>query len=102
MLLMGIASGVLYLVLAVGLFLALGSLIWSLFKGRKSPANPWGGATLEWMSPSPPPEHNFEIDPPRVGDPYDMDLVEWRGEEEGFLPKTPRADDPCVPDVKPA
>ena len=90
------------LVLLTGLLLTLGTLIWSLFRGPKAPANPWGGATLEWMTPSPPPEHNFEIDAPRVGEPYDMDLVEWRGEEEGFLPKNPRADDPCVPDVKPA
>ena len=90
------------IVLMIGMFLTLGSLIYSLFKGKRAPANPWGGVTLEWMTPSPPPEHNFEIAAPQVGDPYDMDLVEWRGEEEGFLPKNPRVDDPCVPDVKPA
>ena len=89
------------MVLMTGLFIALFALLWSLKKGKKSPANPWGGVTLEWMTPSPPPEHNFEIDPPVVGDPYDMTLVEWKGEEEGFLPVNPRADDPCVADVKP-
>lgn len=90
------------MVLMTGLFIALGTLIWALKKGKKSPANPWGGVTLEWQTPSPPPEHNFEIDPPVVGDPYDMSLCEWRGEEEGFLPRNPRADDPCVADVKPS
>lgn len=89
------------MVLMTGLFIALGTLLWSLKKGKKSPANPWGGVTLEWQTPSPPPEHNFEIDPPVVGDPYDMKLVEWKGEEEGFLPVNPRADAPCVADVKP-
>ena len=90
------------MVLMTGLILALGTLLWSFKNGKKSPANPWGGVTLEWQSPSPPPEHNFEIDPPVVGDPYDMKLVEWKGEEEGFLPVNPRADDPCVADVKPS
>ncbi|MHC4380262.1 MAG: cytochrome c oxidase subunit I [Planctomycetota bacterium] len=90
------------MILMVGLFIALGTLLWSLKKGKKAPSNPWGAVTLEWQSPSPPPEHNFEIDPPVVGDPYDMTLVEWKGEEEGFLPKNPRSDDPCVADVKPS
>ncbi|MGB0954024.1 MAG: cytochrome c oxidase subunit I [Planctomycetota bacterium] len=90
------------MVLMTGLVIALGTLIWALKKGKKAPANPWGGVTLEWQTPSPPPEHNFEIDPPVVGDPYDMTLCEWKSEEEGFLPRNPRADDPCVADVKPS
>ncbi len=90
------------MVLMTGLFLALGTLLWSLKKGKKAPANPWGGVTLEWQTPSPPPEHNFEIDPPVVGDPYDMSLFEWKGEEEGFLPVNPRPDDPCVANVQPS
>jgi len=90
------------MLLCTGLSIALFALIRSLFSKTKnlSPSNPWGGVTLEWQSPSPPPEHNFEIDPPVVGDPYDMSLVEYCGEEEGFLPVNPRSDDPCVADVK--
>lgn len=87
------------MILAVGLTMALGTLIYSMFRGRKAPSNPWGGVTLEWQSPTPPPEHNFEIDAFPVGDPYDMTLCEYKGEEEGFLPVNPRADDPCVADV---
>jgi len=89
-------------VLAVGLCMALYSLIRSLKHGEKAPANPWGGVTLEWQCTSPPPEHNFDIDPPTVDDPYDMTLVEWRGQEEGFLPKNPRSDDPCIADIQKA
>jgi cytochrome c oxidase subunit 1 len=88
------------MVLALGLFMALGTLVWAVWKGRKAPSNPWGAVTLEWMTPSPPPEHNFEIDAFPVGDPYDMGLVEYKGEEEGFLPVNPRSDDPCVADVE--
>jgi len=90
------------MVLLAGLSIALFTLLRSFFvKGTPAPANPWGGVTLEWQTPSPPPEHNFEIDPPTVGDPYDMSLVEYRGEVEGFLPVNPRADDPCVAYIEP-
>lgn len=35
------------------------NLIWSIFKGKKAGANPWGATTLEWITPSPPPHDNF-------------------------------------------
>ncbi len=43
----------------------LGLALWTLFWGKKAPANPWGeGAdTLEWTLPSPVPFHQFEIQP---------------------------------------
>lgn len=47
-------------------------LIHSLLRGRKAPDNPWGAATLEWQTSSPPPLHNFESTPIEV-DPYDLD-----------------------------
>jgi cytochrome c oxidase subunit 1 len=31
--------------------------------GEQAPNDPWGGATLEWSIPSPPPPHNFDIVP---------------------------------------
>jgi len=34
------------------------------------PANPWGGVTLEWMVPSPPPVENFDVLPVITEDPY--------------------------------
>lgn len=36
---------------------------WSYFRGRAAGPNPWGGATLEWAAPSPPPQHNFDAMP---------------------------------------
>jgi cytochrome c oxidase subunit 1 len=39
------------------------NFVWSLFAGRKAPANPWRANTLEWSLPSPPPHGNFESMP---------------------------------------
>ncbi len=61
---------------AVGLFLLLGCLVHSLLKGKKAPANPWGGTTLEWQCTSPPPMHNFDK-APEVGDPYDHSKMHY-------------------------
>lgn len=58
--------------LGISLCLAAGVLIHSLLRGKKAPANPWGAATLEWQTPSPPTVHNFDTDPIEV-DPYDFD-----------------------------
>ena len=46
-------------------------LVHSLLKGRKAPSNPWGSATLEWQTASPPTLHNFDKDPV-LTDPYAM------------------------------
>ncbi|MCZ2150979.1 MAG: cytochrome c oxidase subunit I, partial [Bryobacterales bacterium] len=61
--------------------------LWNLFynwrKGAKAPANPWNATTLEWALPSPPPAHNFGINPPLVKrGPYDYSLP---GESKDFL-----------------
>lgn len=50
---------------AVSIVFWLGLAFWTLFFGKKAPANPWGeGAdTLEWTLPSPVPFHQFEIQP---------------------------------------
>ncbi len=46
------------------------NLVWSALKGERAPANPWRATTLEWLVPSPPPEHNFPSPPMVVGEPY--------------------------------
>lgn len=71
-------------VLGIGFLMLSGVLIHSLLRGRKAPANPWGAATLEWQCSSPPPSHNFSA-PPQVGDPYAVDLYEYRSAQEGFV-----------------
>ncbi len=35
------------------------NVIWSVFKGKKAPDNPWEATTLEWNTSSPPPHDNF-------------------------------------------
>ncbi|MBV9842866.1 MAG: cytochrome c oxidase subunit I [Sphingomonadaceae bacterium] len=54
-----------YAVMAVGMLFFFVNVIWSLFAGKKAPANPWGegATTLEWTLPSPPPYHQFETLP---------------------------------------
>jgi cytochrome c oxidase subunit 1 len=59
-------------ILIGGLMLMFGTLIHSLFKGEKAEGNPWGGATLEWLIPSPPPKENFEEVPRVDRGPYEF------------------------------
>jgi cytochrome c oxidase subunit 1 len=46
-------------VLALGLLLTLGYLIWALFFGAEAGPNPWQSRCFEWRVPSPPPRDNF-------------------------------------------
>jgi cytochrome c oxidase subunit 1 len=57
-------------ILAAGILAMAWNFARSLYRGEAAPANPWGGLTLEWAVPSPPPTENFsEI--PTVSDwPY--------------------------------
>ncbi len=50
-------------VLAAGLLLALATLGFALVRGERASANPWGSASFEWRTASPPPKHNFEGQP---------------------------------------
>jgi cytochrome c oxidase subunit 1 len=50
-------------VLGLGYTLTFCYLVWSLFKGKTAPANPWGAKGLEWETHSPPPTFNFDKDP---------------------------------------
>jgi len=59
----------------LALFLILGYLLLSLFAGKKAPANPWGGVSLEWETASPPIEHNFAKPPVATRGPYDFDEI---------------------------
>jgi cytochrome c oxidase subunit 1 len=59
-------------ILIIGLIWILINLIQGLRKGSKAGDNPWGGATLEWQIPSPPPTENFERIPEVVRGPYEF------------------------------
>jgi len=62
-------------------------LVQSLFNGKPAPANPWGSATLEWQTASPPPTENFAISP-EAGDPYALDGWRWDEKLQGFVKVT--------------
>jgi cytochrome c oxidase subunit 1 len=70
--------------MTVGFVLIAVYLLHSLFAGRRAPANPWGGATLEWHCASPPPAHNFD-EPPPAGDPYDFNDLEYDARIGGYV-----------------
>jgi len=55
-----------------GLLLMLANLMVSVKRGSIAAADPWGGTTLEWTVPSPPPLHNFIQDPEVPDYPYDF------------------------------
>jgi len=58
------------IVMYMGLAIIIINLIASLKKGAKAPADPWGGKTLEWTIPSPPPAENFDQIPVVTKGPY--------------------------------
>ncbi len=63
-------------IFGAALFIMLGYLIHSLFKGVKAPHNPWGAVSLEWETATPPIEHNFHGLPVCTKGPYDFDEIE--------------------------
>ena len=63
-------------IMVPGIILMLANLVWGIFKGKKAPANPWGGITLEWIVPSPPPLLNFDEIPHVTRGPYDYKAEE--------------------------
>ncbi|MEO1630717.1 MAG: cbb3-type cytochrome c oxidase subunit I, partial [Bacteroidota bacterium] len=72
-------------VLGLGLLLVLFNGIWSLFKGKPAPGNPWGGASLEWThTTSPPDPHNFSRTPLVTHGPYDYYTV-FNGAGDGAM-----------------
>ncbi|MEM6327036.1 MAG: cytochrome c oxidase subunit I [Bacteroidota bacterium] len=63
-------------VLGLGLMVVLINGIWSLFRGKLAPGNPWGGATLEWTATTTPPDHhNFKRTPLVTHGPYDYNAA---------------------------
>ncbi|HEY3251771.1 MAG TPA: cbb3-type cytochrome c oxidase subunit I [Ignavibacteria bacterium] len=57
-------------ILVSGILIILGNMLYALLKGPKAAMNPWGGTTLEWRVPSPPPVENFDEIPVVTGGPY--------------------------------
>jgi cytochrome c oxidase subunit 1 len=76
-------------VLAIGVIMPMIYLIWSLRRGKKASANPWGAVGLEWMTTSPPPTENFYETPVvtweayEFGSPDNMRVLGYPGEHSG-------------------
>jgi len=73
------------LTLGVGIFGATANLLLGLRRKKGGiPDNPWGGATLEWQTSSPPPLYNFEREV-HVFDPYDMTTNRYDEKVGGYV-----------------
>lgn len=60
-------------ILATGIIIIIVNLVRSRKRGDVASRNPWGGVTLEWQVPSPPPLHNFDKEPQlSENGPYDF------------------------------
>jgi len=57
-------------IMVFGLVLFFGNLAVALFRGKTAVQNPWGGVSLEWQIPTPPPLENFETVPVIATRPY--------------------------------
>ncbi len=62
--------------MGITMIIIFGNLIYSIKKGKKAEENPWGGVTLEWHTPSPPPLENFHEIPTVTHEPYDFSQLE--------------------------
>jgi cytochrome c oxidase subunit 1 len=67
-------------ILGIGYLMPMIYLVWSLKKGEKAPANPWGATGLEWQTPSPPPTENFYRTPEVTWEAYDYPALAASGE----------------------
>jgi cytochrome c oxidase subunit 1 len=68
-------------ILVLGLIIMFVNLFLALRNGSKTSANPWGGETLEWTTPSPPPLENFDEIPVVTKGPYDYSKYEKAAQE---------------------
>jgi cytochrome c oxidase subunit 1 len=69
-------------ILAVGYLFPMCYLIWSLKYGKPASANPWGAVGLEWLTPSPPPPHNFTRTPYVDWEAYDYADPRFKSDRE--------------------
>lgn len=72
--------------LALGFLIMIIYLLASLKNGERAPDNPWGAATLEWQTTTPPHFENFETTP-TVADPYDFSDLTYDAQTRGWVDK---------------
>ena len=59
-------------ILAAAYLMPLFYMTFSIFRGERAPANPWGSLGLEWQTPSPPFTKNFTVTPVVTNGPYEF------------------------------
>ena len=70
----------------IGQFIFLFNFFYSIFRGRKAPANPWKSTTLEWTTPRVPGHGNWPGEIPKVYRwAYDYSKP---GAQDDFIPQT--------------
>lgn len=101
---------------ATGQFFFMFNFIYSIFKGKKAPKNPWKSNTLEWSTPVNPGHGNWVGEIPHVYRwPYDYSVPNVKEDfipqyvpdeevehEEGFEPPRPQPKREPAPAVEPA
>jgi cytochrome c oxidase subunit 1 len=70
------ASTIGAIILGSGIALMVYYLVASLFQQRKAMENQWGGVTLEWQAPTPPPLENFNSAPKVTHEVYDYSTLD--------------------------
>ncbi|TAL38739.1 MAG: cytochrome c oxidase subunit I [Spirochaetes bacterium] len=63
-------------IMVAGIVLTFVNLLLSFRKAEPAGPDPWGGTTLEWTVPSPPPVQNFAVEPVVLPFPYDFTAKE--------------------------
>ncbi|MBM3972946.1 MAG: cytochrome c oxidase subunit I [Planctomycetes bacterium] len=72
------ASTVGAIILGSGVALMVSYLVASLFIGKKAMQNQWGGVTLDWLTPTPPPLENFAHAPKVTTEVYDYSTLDLK------------------------
>ena len=72
--------------LAQSLYLFNSEELLEKIRGKKAPDNPWGAASLEWQTSTPPITSNFH-EVPKVHDPYEVHHYTYDPAVEGYVRK---------------
>jgi len=85
------------LLLAAGIVVSLANALASVRGGVRAGHDPWGGETLEWYTPSPPPPHNFDAIPDvRSATPL-RDIRDWVASRERAGGRAPAREPEAAP-----
>ena len=81
--------------IALGVLLTVINLLRSTKKGVIAGPDPWKANTLEWFTPSPPPENNFDV-VPRVRSVEPMKDIRRQVEQQTGVPQQYRSGEPLL------